>query len=63
MLRQHLAREFFNLAKGHGLKSARAFEAKRKAADARKQIKHLKHYNHPATKMNMPVAQPRKAGM
>ena len=41
MLRQNAARVFFNLAKGDSFKTARAFKAKRKAADAAEQVKQL----------------------
>jgi len=52
MFRQHAAGERFNLAEGDGLKTARAFKAKAKAAYAAEQIKEaqLAHLHSPAAK-------------
>ena len=50
MFRQYATREWFNLAKRHSFKSARALKAKAKSANAAKQIKNaqLHHITLPA---------------
>jgi hypothetical protein len=55
MFRQNLAAEWIDLAERHGLKPARALQAKREPANAGKQIKDAK-LRHAATLRSAPMS-------
>jgi hypothetical protein len=46
MFRQYAAREWFNLAKRHGFKTARSFKPKAKPANAGKQVQNTQLEHH-----------------
>jgi len=57
MFRQHLAGERLDLAEGHGLEPARAFQAEGEAADAAEKIKHFHHQNSPCAWWSGPLSR------